>query len=124
MTFRNPYSKLVDIHFDKIDADLMYQGQRLGTKEVSGMFSLLPKNEKTIGNVVLRGQRVLQLINGDEYLEYASEKESGVYKIGVRVRIMFSSKAMLVNGFPLMIEVLFDNLEVPLNFVGEVSSAI
>ncbi|XP_071700284.1 NDR1/HIN1-like protein 3 [Rutidosis leptorrhynchoides] len=123
ITFRNPYS-IVGIQFDKIDVNLMYQNERLGTKEMSDVFLLLANQEKSFVNVVLRGERVLQLNHGDEKLVYESEIKSGVFKIGVKVRTVIRARAMLVteqNAY----EYMFDNLEVPLSSIDEeVSSAI
>ncbi|XP_071687433.1 NDR1/HIN1-like protein 2 [Rutidosis leptorrhynchoides] len=114
MTFRNPYSNYVGIYFDIIDVDLMYQGQRLGTKEMPDVFYLPPNEEKSVMNVVLRGEHVLQLINGDEKLVYASENKSGVYKIGVKARIVMRSRVMWVNTEKHTYKIICDNLEVPL----------
>ncbi|XP_071699721.1 uncharacterized protein [Rutidosis leptorrhynchoides] len=75
----------VNMHFKKVDANLVYGRQILGAKEI-GMIYLPPNEEKSNVNVVLRGERVLQLINGDEKLVYESENKSGVYKIGLKVR--------------------------------------
>ncbi|XP_071704405.1 uncharacterized protein [Rutidosis leptorrhynchoides] len=119
---RNPYN-IVGIHFDKIDADLMYQGQRLGTKELP-MFYLLPKNEKSFVNVLLRGEHVLQLINGDEKMVYESENKSGVYTIGVKVRIVMRTKVMMVNWSTVQSVIMIDNLQVSIGDHHEFLSAI
>ncbi|XP_071704402.1 NDR1/HIN1-like protein 3 [Rutidosis leptorrhynchoides] len=111
MTFKNPYSK-VGIQFDKIDADLMYQGQRLGTKVMLDVFYLPPNKEKSNVNVILRGEHVLQLINGDEKLVYASENKSGVYKIGLKVRIVTSFMWLNLNSGRTTVEIMCDNLQI------------
>ncbi|XP_071727404.1 putative syntaxin-24 [Rutidosis leptorrhynchoides] len=111
ITFRNTYRK-IGMHFDRIDAGLMYQGQRMGTKHLD-VFSLEPKEEKTFLNVVLRGQRVLQLLN----LVYEDENKSGVYKVGVNVTIVMWSNIHLVNTDTDTYNLVCDNLELPLNSV-------
>ncbi|XP_071726955.1 NDR1/HIN1-like protein 3 [Rutidosis leptorrhynchoides] len=76
MTFRNTYKKLgirVGLHVDIKQVDLMYQGQRLGTKEVLQEFYLKSKREKSNVTAVLRGEQLLQLINGDERFVYESQ---------------------------------------------------
>ncbi|XP_071686964.1 putative syntaxin-24 [Rutidosis leptorrhynchoides] len=129
MTFINPYS-FVGLQFDKIDADLMYQGQQLGTKEITPdddddvVFYLPPHTKKSIENVVLRGERVLQLIHGDEKLVYESQSKIGVYKIGVKVRIVVSSFAMWLFTEQDTYEISRKNLEVPLSSAAQISSAI
>ncbi|XP_071719306.1 NDR1/HIN1-like protein 2 [Rutidosis leptorrhynchoides] len=108
VTFRNPYSR-VGIHVYKIDANLMYQGQRFGTTAVDG-FYLRHKKEKSNVNVVLSGEQVLQLINGNEMLVYASETKNGVYNIGVKVRLAMRSRAMWSDNYEQKFEFMCDKI--------------
>ncbi|XP_071712893.1 NDR1/HIN1-like protein 2 [Rutidosis leptorrhynchoides] len=121
-TFQNPSSQ-VGIHFDKIVANLMYHGQRLGTKAMHDVYYLNHKEQKTNVNVALRGEHVLQLINGDEKLVYELETKNGVYNIGLNVRLAMRLRAIWLDDFDETCQFMCDNLQVPLNPEGKVSSA-
>lgn len=111
------------IHCDEIEADLMYQGQRLGTKEIPAGFYLGHKKANTNVKVVLRGEHLLRLINGDEKLVYESEIKAGVYNIGLKLKLASRSKALSINRSTRTYEIICNDLEVPLSSEGNASSA-
>ncbi|XP_071704391.1 NDR1/HIN1-like protein 3 [Rutidosis leptorrhynchoides] len=121
ITFRNPYSK-VGIKFYKTNFYLMYQGQRLGTKRIPDAFYLTHKKEKSIVNVVLGGQKELELINGDERFFYASDTKNGFYNINLKLRLKMKYEAMRVPTGIHAHQIMCHDFEVPLSSESNVSS--
>lgn len=89
MTIRNP-NKRIGIYYDRIEANALYEGQRLKTVDLTPFY----QGHKNTTDLFVRfqGQQILTL-NSEQVSNYNKDKDARVYNVDVklnfRVRLKF-----------------------------------